>query len=89
MNTIIFSIHWWPVSAISIAEIIDFFRGICWLAIIFLLRKDLALLDVLTLGKDQAINLGVDYDKSIRRLLLGVTLSIAVATAMVGPFHWD
>lgn len=49
------------------------------------LRKELRILDVLTLGKDQAINLGVDYDASIRRLLLGVTLYIAVATAMVGP----
>lgn len=54
----------------------------------FALRKDLALLDVLTLGKDKAINLGVDYDKSIRRLLLGVTLCIAVATAMVGPISF-
>lgn len=53
--------------------------------IVFSLRKELALLDVITLGKDQAINLGVDYDKCIRKLLLGVTLCIAVATAMVGP----
>nr|WP_308627864.1 iron chelate uptake ABC transporter family permease subunit [uncultured Eisenbergiella sp.] len=53
--------------------------------IILVLRKDLALLDVITLGKDQAVNLGVDYDRCIRRLLLGVTLCIAVATAMVGP----
>lgn len=37
----------------------------------FAFRKELALLDVLTLGKDQAINLGVDYDRCIRRLLLG------------------
>lgn len=57
-------------------------------AVIFILRKDLALLDVLTLGKDQATNLGVDYDRSIRRLLLGVTLCIAVATAMVGPISF-
>ena len=49
---------------------------------------ELALLDVLTLGKDQAINLGVDYDRCIRRLLLGVTLCIAVATAMVGPISF-
>ncbi len=56
--------------------------------LIFVLRKDLALLDVLTLGKAQAINLGVDYDWSIRRLLLGVTLAIAVATAMVGPISF-
>lgn len=57
-------------------------------AVIFVLRKDLALLDVISLGKDQAINLGVDYDRCIRRLLLGVTLCIAVATAMVGPISF-
>ncbi len=57
-------------------------------AIIFFLRKELALLDVITLGKEQAINLGVDYDRCIRRLLLGVTLFIAVATAMVGPISF-
>ena len=60
-------------------------------SVIFALRKELALLDVLTLGKEQAINLGVDYDRCnrcIRRLLLGVTLCIAVATAMVGPISF-
>lgn len=57
-------------------------------AIVLVLRKELALLDVLTLGKEQAINLGVDYDHCIRRLLLGVTLCIAVATAMVGPISF-
>lgn len=56
--------------------------------LIFALRKDLALLNVITLGKEQAINLGVDYDNCIRRLLLGVTLCIAVATAMVGPISF-
>ena len=56
--------------------------------ITFALRKELALLDVLTLGKDKAINLGVDYDRCVRRLLLGVTLCIAVATAMVGPISF-
>lgn len=56
--------------------------------VIFFLRKELRLLDVITLGKEQAINLGVDYDRSIRRLLLGVTLFIAVATAMVGPISF-
>lgn len=55
---------------------------------IFALRRELALLDVLTLGKEQAINLGVDYDRCIRKLLLGVTLFIAVATAMVGPISF-
>jgi len=57
-------------------------------SVIFVLRKDIALLDVITLGREQAINLGVDYDRCIRRLLLGVTLFIAVATAMVGPISF-
>lgn len=52
------------------------------------LWKDLMLLDVITLGKDQAINLGVDYDRTVRRLLLGVVFCIAVATAMVGPISF-
>ena len=55
---------------------------------VFVLRKELALLDVITLGKDQAVNLGVDYDKTIGRLLIGVTACIAVATAMVGPISF-
>lgn len=69
------------------AEIIVFSLVVLALLIVAL-RKDLALLDVLTLGKEQAINLGVDYDKSVRRLLLGVTLAIAVATAVVGAISF-
>ena len=57
-------------------------------AIIVMFRKELAMLDVLTLGKEQAVNLGVDYDRCIRRLLLAVTLCISVATAMVGPISF-
>ena len=49
------------------------------------LWKDLQLLDVITMGRDQAINLGVDYDRVIRRLLFGVVLCMAIATATIGP----
>ena len=69
------------------AEII-IFALVVLAAVIFFLRRELALLDVLTLGKEQAINLGVNYNRCIRRLLLGVTLAIAVATAMVGPISF-
>lgn len=63
--------------------------SIVLVALVFLaMRKDLALLDVITLGKDKAINLGVDYDRAIRRLLLGVVLLISVATALVGPISF-
>lgn len=56
--------------------------------IVVIFRKEFALLDVITLGKEQAINLGVDSDRCIRRLLLAITLCIAVATAMVGPISF-
>ena len=69
------------------AEVIVF-AFVLLIALAIFLRKDLMLLDVITLGKDQAINLGVDYDRTIRRLLLGVVLCIAVATAMVGPISF-
>lgn len=58
------------------------------LAVGLIFIKDIKLLNVLTLGKNQAINLGVDYDKSTRRLLIAVTLYIAIATAMVGPISF-
>ena len=57
-------------------------------ALTMILWKNLKLLDVITLGKDQAINLGVDYDRTVRRLLLGVVFCIAAATAMVGPISF-
>lgn len=68
-------------------EVIGFSLTLLVLLVIFL-WKDLKLLDVITLGKDQAINLGVDYDRTVRRLLLGVVLCIAIATAMVGPISF-
>ena len=61
------------------------FAVIALAAIAFILRKELKLLDVITMGRDQAINLGVDYDNVIRKLLFGVVLCMAVATATIGP----
>ena len=56
--------------------------------VVLVFWKDIKLLDVITLGKNQAINLGVDYDKTITRLLVGVTLFITIATALVGPISF-
>lgn len=64
------------------------FSAILLLALIFFMRRELRLLDVITLGKAQAINLGVDYDRVIGRLLVGVTVCIAIATALVGPISF-
>ena len=57
-------------------------------AVVFALRKEIEVLDAIALGKEQAINLGVDYDHTIRRLLLGVVLFISIATALVGPISF-
>lgn len=61
---------------------------ILMIIIVFVLRKELEVLDVITLGKEQAVNLGVYYDHTIRKLLLGVVLLISVATALVGPISF-
>lgn len=45
----------------------------------------LKILDVMSLGRDEAINLGVDYDKIVKRMLIVVVLLTSVATALVGP----
>lgn len=43
------------------------------------------ILDVLALGREQAVNLGVDYDSIIRRLLIVVAVLVSVSTGLVGP----
>lgn len=42
-------------------------------------------LDILALGKDHAINLGVPYDYVVKRLLIIVGVLISIATALIGP----
>lgn len=55
------------------------------LGIIPFTYDDLKLLDVINLGKDQAINLGVDYDKTTKKMLVVVAVLTAIPTALVGP----
>lgn len=65
--------------------------NILFLAVILMLLiipfawDELVLLDVIALGRDHAINLGVDYDKSVKKLIIVVTLLISISTALVGP----
>ncbi|WP_430612213.1 iron chelate uptake ABC transporter family permease subunit [Flavobacterium sp. JP2137] len=42
-------------------------------------------LDVLSLGRENAISLGVDYNKVVRQNLMIISVMVAVATALVGP----
>lgn len=42
-------------------------------------------LDVLSLGREEAINLGIDYDAVTKKLLVLISIFISIATALVGP----
>lgn len=42
-------------------------------------------LDVLTLGREQAINLGINYNSLVTKMLIIVAILISVSTALVGP----
>ena len=57
---------------------------ISFLAVLFAL-KDLRTLDVLSLGRENAINLGVNYDYMVKKFLIIISILISVSTALVGP----
>lgn len=69
------------------SDILGLSLGLIAVVLMFF-RKEIELLNVITLGKNQAINLGVDYDRTISKLLLGVTVFISIATALVGPISF-
>lgn len=59
--------------------------GLSIVIITILVFKDAKTLDVLGLGRDQAINLGLDYDGLVFKMLILVSILISVSTALVGP----
>ena len=42
-------------------------------------------LDVMSLGRENAINLGVNYDRMVMNMLILSSVLIATSTALVGP----
>ncbi|WP_419960129.1 iron chelate uptake ABC transporter family permease subunit [Psychrobacillus sp. BM2] len=62
-----------------------------WLALVIITLtviygwRSIRELDVLSLGRDNAINLGVDYDKIVKKMLVLSSVLIATSTALVGP----
>ncbi|MGN7309692.1 iron chelate uptake ABC transporter family permease subunit [Alkalicoccobacillus gibsonii] len=41
--------------------------------------------DVMALGRDEAINLGIHYDKIVKRMLILIAVLVSISTALVGP----
>lgn len=62
-----------------------------WLSLFFIVVliglawRHNASLDVLSLGRDTAVNLGVGYDALVKKMLVLSAVLIAIATALVGP----
>lgn len=55
------------------------------LPILFYSFRHYHILNVMALGRDHALNLGLNYDKTSRLLLILVVLALASATALAGP----
>lgn len=55
------------------------------LLIIPFIWDDLKKLDVMLLGKDISINLGVNYDYLTKKILIIISILISISTALVGP----
>lgn len=65
-------------SLISFATIIVFIVSlIAW--------RSRYLLDILALGRENALNLGVDYHKSVTAILIFVSILVSISTSLVGP----
>ncbi|MDG0820422.1 iron chelate uptake ABC transporter family permease subunit [Staphylococcus equorum] len=59
--------------------------GVILVILILITMRAVPYLDVLLLGKDQAINLGISYKTLTRLLLILVSVLVSVSTALVGP----
>lgn len=46
---------------------------------------DIKYYDVMSLGKEHAINLGVDYDKLMKKSFIIIAILISISTSLVGP----
>lgn len=62
-----------------------------WIAIVGVLLvtlyiyKSLRSLDVMSLGREHAINLGVNYDEQVKKILVIVSILVSISTALIGP----
>jgi iron complex transport system permease protein len=61
------------------------FAGVLVILLSLYLFRFFKYLDVLGLGRDEAVNLGVPYDRVVKQLLIIVAIFISISTALVGP----
>ena len=59
--------------------------GVALILMAFYFAPYMKYLDVLSLGREPAINLGIAYDEVVKRLLLGIAVLVSISTALTGP----
>lgn len=62
-----------------------FYSGVLVAAVCLVVWRSLPTLDVLALGREQALSLGVDHLANVRLHLALIALLVAVSTSLVGP----
>ncbi|MFC3420290.1 iron chelate uptake ABC transporter family permease subunit [Salinicoccus hispanicus] len=69
----------------AINESLIWITGTIVLLLLIIVLRDFHSLDVIALGRDHAINLGINYDRKVSQLLLIIAVLVSVSTALVGP----
>jgi iron complex transport system permease protein len=59
--------------------------GIILLGAMAYIVRQVSVLDVLALGRDHAVSLGIPYEQATGKYLIAVAIMVAVATSLVGP----
>lgn len=70
-NNINFHLFWYALAIMAICFVVGF--------------RHFKSLDLITLGRENAISLGMDYFKTVRLYLFIISVLVAVSTALVGP----
>lgn len=61
------------------------YAAVLVLLVASVMLRSRALLDVIALGREQALSLGVDYPRCVRQQLFLVAVLVAISTSLVGP----
>lgn len=62
-----------------------FYGSMVVLAILCVAYKTLPVLDVMALGREQSISLGVDYHRYVKFFIALIAILVAVSTSLIGP----
>ena len=62
-----------------------FYGSLAVASVLIIARKSLPILDVLALGREQSMILGVNHEKHVRLYMALIAVLVAVSTSLIGP----